>query len=74
MAPATVTVVVMVESDGESRALEVVAESEEFFRSSQVELVARVTGGDPSRVAPMASELVRHCEHGLAVKLTVSPV
>jgi hypothetical protein len=26
------------------------------------------------REAPMASELVRHCEHGLAVKLTVSPV
>ena len=25
------------------------------------------------REAPMASELVRHCEHGLAVKLTASP-
>ena len=46
MAPATVTAVVMVESDGESRALEVVAESEEFFRSSQVEL----DGADARRV------------------------
>ena len=46
MAPATVTVVVRVESDRENRALEVVAESEEFFRSSQVQL----DGADARRV------------------------
>jgi putative ABC transport system substrate-binding protein len=36
----------------------------------QVELIARVTGGDPSRVAPMASELV---EHNVDVLVASSP-
>jgi putative ABC transport system substrate-binding protein len=36
----------------------------------QVELIARVTGGDPSRVAPMASELV---ERNVDVLVASSP-
>jgi ABC-type uncharacterized transport system substrate-binding protein len=36
----------------------------------QVELIARVTGGDPSRVAPMASELV---ERNVDVLVPISP-
>jgi putative ABC transport system substrate-binding protein len=41
-----------------------------YREPDQVELIARVTGGDPSRVAPMATELV---ERKVDVLVPISP-
>ena len=41
-----------------------------YREPDQVELIARVTGGDPSRVGPMASELV---ERNVDVLVPISP-
>jgi hypothetical protein len=41
-----------------------------YREPDQVELIARVTGGDPSRVGPVASELI---EHNVDVLVPISP-
>ncbi len=46
MAPAILTVQVTVETDGDNRLLEVVAESEDFYRSSEI----RLDGSNAPRV------------------------